>query len=531
MGEVKVAVIGAGASGLASIKCCLDEGLHPVCFEQQMDIGGLWRYNEDGDHGSVYWSTVINTSKEMMCYSDFPMSASFPPYMHHTLVQEYYRMYADRFKLREKIRFGSTVKNVEPVDDSNGGWTVKWLDKATGETKEEIFNKVLVCSGHHWKPNMPQFHGMDLFKGIQVHSYAYRKWTPFAGKTVVIVGLGNSGGDIAVELSRHSKKVYLSTRSGAWIVPKFGPDGVPLDMIGNSRSVQNIPFAVRQVISQWNLRRSHAVHKFGLEPDHGFAASHPTMNDELIGRIATGAIVVKSNVRCLHERGVEFDDSSVVQDVDAVIYATGYDVSFPFLDSAEFKCQENEINLYKYVFPPTSPSIGFIGFFQPLGAVNPIAEMQARWACRVFNEQCQLPPQQVMERDIINKRREINRRYKASRRHTIQVDYVVIMDELATLMRTKPNLVRLFFTDPKLAIQCYFGPCVPAQYRLIGHGAWAGAREAIMKAPDNVALSMLSRKLDEGKGNLSDRLGYAVVLIICLIAVVLLLCLTCFYLF
>ncbi|XP_065830618.1 flavin-containing monooxygenase 5-like [Oscarella lobularis] len=535
-----VAVIGAGASGLASIKCCLDDGLHPVCFEQQSDIGGLWRYNDDDDddddessHGSVYWSTVINTSKEMMSYSDFCMPASFPPYMHHTLVHEYYQMYAKQFKLMERIRFNARVDKIEPAAAPDSSrWTVKWSNTKTGETKEEIFDKVLVCSGHHWKPNRPRFHGMDLFKGNQLHSHAYRKWTQFAGKTVLIVGLGNSGADIAVELSRHCKKVYLSTRSGAWIVPKFGSHGIPLDMIGNSRVVQNIPYRIRRFLSEWSLRRSHASHVFGLEPDHDFASSHPTMSDELLGRIATGSIVVKSNVRSIYERDVEFDDSSVVVDVDAIVYATGYDVTFSFFDERLFACRDNEINLYKYVFSPTlPPSIGFVGFFQPLGAVNPISEMQARWACRVFTGHCRLPSKETMERDVYVKRREIKRRYRDSRRHTMQVDYVVIMDELAALVGVRPNLLRLLFADFKLAVRCYFGPCVPAQYRLTGHGAWTGARDAIMNAFDNVTMSTRTRRVDKRlkRRDAVDRGWASVFCCFAVLVIVLSLCCLVFY--
>ena len=85
---VRVAIIGAGASGLAAIKCCLDEGLSPVCFERSAHIGGLWQYSDQPVMGqtSVMKSTVINTSKELLSFSDFPMPAHFPNFMHHSQV-------------------------------------------------------------------------------------------------------------------------------------------------------------------------------------------------------------------------------------------------------------------------------------------------------------------------------------------------------------------------------------------------------------------------------------------------------------
>ena len=109
----RVCVIGAGASGLTAIKCCRDEGLEPVCFERTDEIGGLWNYHEEiraDGQGSVYKSTVINTSKEMMSYSDFPIPKEFPIYMHNKHVTKYFHLYADEFGLRKFIRFETSVR-------------------------------------------------------------------------------------------------------------------------------------------------------------------------------------------------------------------------------------------------------------------------------------------------------------------------------------------------------------------------------------------------------------------------------------
>ena len=110
----RVAIIGAGASGLPAIKCCLDEGLEPVCFERTEDIGGLWNYKEQTHDGqaTVMKSTICNTSKEMMCYSDFPIPAEFPNFMHNTKVMEYFHMYAKEFKLENYIRFKTEITKV-----------------------------------------------------------------------------------------------------------------------------------------------------------------------------------------------------------------------------------------------------------------------------------------------------------------------------------------------------------------------------------------------------------------------------------
>ena len=116
----RVAIIGAGASGLPAIKSVLEEDMIPVCFERTDDIGGLWNYTPEvrGDgQASVMKSTVINTSKETMCYSDFPIPEDFPNFMHNTKVMEYFRLYAKEFGLLEHARFNTEVLKVEKASD------------------------------------------------------------------------------------------------------------------------------------------------------------------------------------------------------------------------------------------------------------------------------------------------------------------------------------------------------------------------------------------------------------------------------
>ena len=168
--QKRIAIIGAGASGLVAIKSCRDEGLIPICFETTDAIGGLWRYTEDvtNNQGSVTRTTVINTSKEMMCYSDFPIPADFPNFMHNTKVYEYFKMYAKHFELYSSIRFKHKVVSIRRTKDfdSSGEWTVEYINlKEEGQRKvQEKFQGVLLCSGHHANKREPKFEGMDKFK-------------------------------------------------------------------------------------------------------------------------------------------------------------------------------------------------------------------------------------------------------------------------------------------------------------------------------------------------------------------------------
>ena len=173
MNPKRVAILGAGASGLVAMKCCVDEGLVPVCFEKTSEIGGLWNYTETSDEGlaCVMKSTVINTSKEMMCYSDYPIPADFPNYMHNTKVYEYFQMYAKEFKLFDYIQFQHEVLSVRRAPDfaTSGEWAVEYrnLKSADKEPVVERFQGVLLCTGHHAEKRMPKFEGLEDYQVLQ----------------------------------------------------------------------------------------------------------------------------------------------------------------------------------------------------------------------------------------------------------------------------------------------------------------------------------------------------------------------------
>jgi dimethylaniline monooxygenase (N-oxide forming) len=206
----RVLIIGAGASGMVAIKSCLEEGLLPFCLERSDHIGGMWRYSEKVEDGqaSVMKSTVINTSKEMMCYSDFPIPAEYANFMHNTQLYKYFEKYADNFRIRDYIKFNHEVIELRQAEDfqKTGQWIVDYRDKTSGqETKGEVFDAVMVCTGHHAEKKMPNFPGEKVFKGKIVHTHDYRSHVGYEDKRVVVVGIGNSGG----ELSKIAKQVGM----------------------------------------------------------------------------------------------------------------------------------------------------------------------------------------------------------------------------------------------------------------------------------------------------------------------------------
>ncbi|KAL5011897.1 hypothetical protein ScPMuIL_010448 [Solemya velum] len=486
----KVAIIGAGASGLSGIKCCLDEGLEPVCYERTDHIGGLWRYTDDINDGQacVSRSTVINTSKEMMCFSDFPIPKEFPIFMHNTYVYKYFNMYADRFGLKPYIHFHTEIVLISKADDfdQTGQWKVEIRDTKSRKTEIKIFDGVLVCTGHHAEKNIPSFNGLEDFRGKVLHSHDYKDTRGYENKRIVIVGIGNSGGDAAAELSRTASQVFLSTRRGSWLLNRVSDDGLPFDMLNTTRvanfmiSILPLWFLTRITLAKLRQRINHDL--YSLTPKHGIFSQHPLVNDDLPNRLACGSVVIKADIKRITKTGVEFVDGTFEDNIDVMFLATGYRFGFPFIDKSVIDVKENKADLFKYMYPPQldKKTLAVIGYIQPLGAIMPIAELQCRLACRVIKGDVKLPSASDMMADIHMKRCALDRRYVKSLRHTIQVDWIPYMDELAKLTGCMPNIKTKILTDPRLAYELIFGPGSPYQYRLRGHGKWDGARKAIL---------------------------------------------------
>ncbi|XP_067085703.1 flavin-containing monooxygenase 5-like [Osmerus mordax] len=502
----RVAVIGGGSSGLACIKSCLDEGLEPVCFESSDDIGGLWRFKEnpEPDRASIYHSVIINTSKEMMCFSDYPIPSHFSNYMHNSQIMEYFRMYADHFHLTKHIRFQTRVLQVRQRPDfcHSGQWDVETENKE-GKKERLVFDAVMICIGHHSHPHLPlhDFPGIDTFKGTFFHSRDYKCPEEWRGKKVVVIGIGNSGGDIAVEFSRVARQVFLSTRRGSWVLNRVGDYGLPLDMLFGRPAIflrGILPFGMicSLVEGRLNKRFNHSL--YGLKPKHRVFSQHPMLNDELPNRILSGTVKVKPNIQRIQGSSVVFSDGTVEDDIDLLVFATGYSFSFPFLASEVFSVSGNKASLYKYMFPPglERPTLAVIGLVQPLGAIMPISEMQARWATRVFKGLNKLPSMANMLKDIKFKEETMAKRYVTSQRHTIQVEYAPYMDEISSQVGVRPSLLKLLLTDPRLGLEVLLGPVTPYQYRLTGPGKWDGARKAILTQWERVAQALNTRPED-----------------------------------
>ncbi|XP_049633565.1 flavin-containing monooxygenase 5-like [Suncus etruscus] len=533
----KIAVIGAGVSGLGAIKCCLEEGLEPTCFEESSDIGGLWRYEEtlEDCRPSIYRSATTNTSKEMTSYSDFPFPAAFPNYMHNTKLMDYLRMYIAHFHLRQHIHFLSKVRSVRRCPDfsNSGRWDV--VVEVEGELENHVFDGVMVCTGLYTDPVLPlqSFPGISRFQGQYLHSREYKTPEKFRGKRIVVVGVGNSGVDLAVELSHVAEQVFLSTRRGTWVWNRVWDYGIPIDVALFTRFnwfLSNIcPKFIINKWAEWKLNKRFSHLNYGLQPKHSFLSHQAAMSDDLPNHIISGRILMKSDIRELTETSVTFADGTE-EAVDVVIFATGYTFSFPFLEQ-DPQVLDSQRSMFKFVFPPhlEKSTLAFIGILQPVGATIPTSEMQSRWAAKVFKGESQLPSERCMMADIRKTRQKFQQRdssmgynpsplsrgrwrhyevdvvkglmvnltmrYLESPRDTRRVQYVEYMDEIAVEIGVKPNLFFLWLWDPQLAKEVFFGPCTAYQYRLQGPGKWTGAREAILTQRKRIFRPLRTRTL------------------------------------
>ncbi|XP_058396070.1 flavin-containing monooxygenase 2 isoform X1 [Diceros bicornis minor] len=503
----KVAVIGAGVSGLASLKCCVDEGLEPTCFERTEDIGGLWRFKENVEDGqaSIYQSVITNTSKEMSCFSDFPMPEHFPNFLHNSKLLEYFRIFAKKFDLLKYIQFQTTVLSVKKHPDfsSSGQWEV--VTESNGKEQRAVFDAIMVCSGHHILPHIPleSFPGIERFKGQYFHSRQYKHPEGFEGKHILVIGIGNSASDIAVELSKKAAQVFISTRHGSWVMGRISEDGYPWDVIFHTRfssMFRNVlPRTIVKQMMDQQMNRWFSHENYGLEPQNKYLMKEPVVNDDLPSRILYGAIKVKSRVKELTETSAIFEDGTVEENIDIIVFATGYTFSFPFLEESFVKVEENMVSLYKCVFPPHLEKSTFacIGLIQPLGSIFPTVELQARWVTRVFKGLCTLPSERTMMEDIIKRNEKRIDLFGKSQSQILQTNYIDYLDELASEIGVKPHFLSFLLKDPKLAMKLYFGPCNSYQYRLVGPGQWEGARHAILTQKQRILKPLKTRALQE----------------------------------
>ncbi|MBA3947869.1 MAG: NAD(P)-binding domain-containing protein [Herpetosiphonaceae bacterium] len=467
---MRVAVIGAGVSGIAAAKCLLDEGLEPVVYEQGTTLGGVWRYDEalpDGG-GPAYRGLHTNTSKQTTAFSDFPFPAHLPDFPPRSEMLRYLDDYADHFHVREHIRFATELVKVTPA--GAGRWLV--ASRSPDGNNVESFDAVFVCSGVFRDPILPSLPGAETFTGTILHSRAYTVPAPFANQTVLVVGAGSSATDVALETSAVARHVYMSVRE----LPSSGAEQPQPPRQGGWQTwlARVISQQMRQRLARHALLvLARALHyRRRSAPDAPFAPNptsftpHPKLRDPL----AAGTVTFKPAITKLNGNMVEFADGTQTQ-IDTIVCATGYALGFPFFDPSVLRPSQDGLDLYRLIVPPAWPTLACMGMFRVSGPAPPVAEMQARWAVAIVQGQVRLPSAQAMWRAIMNRRALLNK----TGGHPLRLNAEAYQDMLAAEIGALPRL----WCRPWLWHAILAGPPVAAQYRLDGPDHWPRAARVL----------------------------------------------------
>ena len=432
MNAQRICIIGAGPSGLTAAKNLADEGFTDVViYDLGHQVGGNWVFDADSGHSSVFETTHIISSKRFSQYEDFPMPEEYPDYPSHSQLAEYFQNYADAFDLHQYVRSRHLVEHCERRAD--GGWevTVRNLrldadDESARRT--EVFDQLVVCNGHHWKPRWPDYPGE--FTGRYIHSHDYKRAAPFDDERVLVIGGGNSACDCAVETSRVSTRTDISWRRGYWVVPKF-LFGLPADLLNYymQEYLGFVPLEWRFKAVEGLLTLLHGPNSwYDLpEPDHDFGETHPLVNSELLYFIRHGEVQPRPDVERYDGRTVHFEDGSSAE-YDSVIACTGFEIAHPFFDDDIIDYSEGPVPLYLKMIHPQWDNLHFVGLIQPLGCIWPLAELQAKIMARRLAGKWEAP--EDLDAAIAEELENPHVEQLDTPRHTITVDFLTFRDRL-----------------------------------------------------------------------------------------------------
>lgn len=415
MSGKRICVIGAGPSGLTATKTLVEAGLDAQCFDMSPVIGGQWVLDNPNGRSAAYRSLHTNTPRRMNRFSDFPMPEDWPLFPSASQVADWLNLYARQFDLLPRIHLETEILRATALTDR--GWIIH-MRRADGSTQDEAFDGLVVASGTYWQPNQPAFPGSNEFRGQIIHSRAYRDpHTPAdtGGKHVIVVGIGNTGCEIAVEIARAgAASVTLSARTGTWIMPKL-VDGKSLSdstpMMHPEDPVipllRPLPASARNALFAWIARR--AIHRnyagrmkrlqeLGLPPppDHPLS-KRPTVAQDLLDALETGEVKAVGAIDHLTSDAAILRDGTRLP-ADVILCATGFHLAFPFLDPELADTAGDDLRLFKNVMSPSRHDLFFAGLGRPSGAFWPVSEVQSKFAAAALSGRYIPPAQAVIDR-------------------------------------------------------------------------------------------------------------------------------------
>ncbi len=427
MTSKRIAVIGAGAAGLCSAKYMKAAGFDVVIYEIGSQIGGMWKYLNDNGLSNAYRTLHINTSRSVTRFHDLDFDPDVQAFPDHADMHRYLVKYADHFGLTPLIRFNTPIRRIEPAFDPKAGEKPQW--RVITDAGEETYDAVMAATGHLSEPrHVPMF--QEGFGGEYLHSFYYRKPEDFVGKRVCVIGVGNSACDIASDVCVTSERTVLVARSTPVILPKL-MFGRPFTDI--TRKIQRpwLPATIRRKVTGLLAWIAHGdLTKLGFRP-RTQEKLHVTSNGTIVNDIAYNRVQLKQDIVGIDGKTIRFNDGTAAE-FDALIAATGYKVSLPYLPEGviDGDPENNRLDLYKRIAPPDWPGLYMIGFFNTDTALNMVFEHQARWVRDIELGDARLPSPAEMRADIKAKADWVASNYKGTPRHGLEEEHVPYLSEL-----------------------------------------------------------------------------------------------------
>ncbi len=437
--NLRYSIVGAGASGLAVARSFVERGIPFDCLEREQDIGGLW--NIATPSGVVYETTHLVSCISSTGYDDLPMlDEDYPEYPSHERVLGYFRDFTRTFGLLDHIELGKSVTAVAPLDD--GTWAVS----VAGEAQPRIYRGVVIASGHHDTPRMPDYPG--TFNGEIIHSRAYKTPRQLRDKRVLVVGCGNSAADIVADAVHGGSQVFLSIRRGYWFVPKFIL-GFPTGDVMSYAEMVPLPRLVRRWLFQgvlWLVQGPPSRYRLP-DPDYSIDQAHPTMTDEIPRLVAHGDLVVKPEIAGYEDGRVRFRDGTA-ETVDTIVFATGYQPVIPFVDERLMFAEDGRPRLLFNVVHPEHEGLFAAGMAQANGSMWRLADYQGQLIANLIVAGRHAPDRarRFRARLAAHAQRAGARTFVASDRHRLEVNYY----DYRRLMK---RLIRRFGSVRKLRLE------------------------------------------------------------------------------
>ena len=437
-------VIGAGPSGLTALKSLRELGIPAECLEREAELGGNWVFGSPASR--IFASTRLISSRPLTEFVDFPMSRRLPWHPSHTACLDYLRSYAEHFGLRPFIRSHCDVEQVEPLAGTADGAAAGWRVHLRGQAPR-VYEGVVIANGHNHAPRMPTIPG--TFAGTMLHAADYTSpESPVSvdGLRVLVIGGGNSGCDIAVDVCREARATFHATRRTYHVVPRTIL-GRPADLRSERLLSMRVPIWLRRLISLRLIDRSIGLpERHGLPaPDHRLWETHPVINEKIYGCIDAGQIVPVRDVQRFDGREVVFADGRR-ETIDLVIAATGYRIEMPFIEPAALDGRPAAAtpedhdaqppDLFLHMLPRHRQDLACVGLIQPDSGQWGLTDLQGRVVARMAFARRHAPRTAAWLRRVSQQSPPLTPiRYVDSPRHRLEVEHHSYRLRLERLIR------------------------------------------------------------------------------------------------